>query len=456
MTSETSIYFRSLELENVRCFGKRQRLDLTDKNDKPVQWVLILGDNGVGKTTLLQCLAWMRPVPWLDKKTDKIEGAEPALNNEENEVWNSLMRIGSDVKVDLEAMLCIGMSLCGTSEDEGRVLKTTIEMKGKNGLLQDRTVAGPDAVQFSPSLYSDIAIFAYGATRRPGTLKRDGEELSDPLASLFRESAELYDAEDILLKLDHRAKSGGEKDSEILERVKQILATVLPDVEDQKKIHIRAPQVFVSQKEPSGVQFETAYGTVPLSGLSLGYQTTLTWVVDLAMRLYARYPDSSNPLAKPGIVLIDNIDLHLHPRWQRRMMADITGLFPEVQFVATAHSPLIVQAAENAKLVVLGESDGEVFIDDDHELVNTWRVDQILASDLFGVPTRSQYIEDLRKERNALLDRPDRSESDEARLQLLREELDRLPNAEDEDDRAALKLIREIARDLKESRSRGS
>ena len=454
MTSETSIYFRSLELENVRCFGKRQRLDLTDKNDKPVQWVLILGDNGVGKTTLLQCLAWMRPVPWLDKKTDKIEGAEPALNNEENEVWNSLMRIGSDVKVDLEAMLCIGMSLCGTSEDEGRVLKTTIEMKGKNGLLQDRTVAGPDAVQFSPSLYSDIAIFAYGATRRPGTLKRDGEELSDPLASLFRESAELYDAEDILLKLDHRAKSGGEKDSEILERVKQILATVLPDVEDQKKIHIRAPQVFVSQKEPSGVQFETAYGTVPLSGLSLGYQTTLTWVVDLAMRLYARYPDSSNPLAKPGIVLIDNIDLHLHPRWQRRMMADITGLFPEVQFVATAHSPLIVQAAENAKLVVLGESDGEVFIDDDHELVNTWRVDQILASDLFGVPTRSQYIEDLRKERNALLDRPDRSESDEARLQLLREELDRLPNAEDEDDRAALKLIREIARDLKESRSR--
>ena len=456
MTSDTSIYFRSLELENVRCFGKRQRLDLADKNDKPVQWVLILGDNGVGKTTLLQCLAWMRPVPWLDKETDKIEGAEPALNNEENEVWNSLMRMGSDVKVDLEAMLCIGMSLCGTSEDEGRVLKTTIEMTGKNGLLQDRTVAGPDAVQFSPSLYSDIAIFAYGATRRPGTLKRDGEELSDPLASLFRESAELYDAEDILLKLDHRAKSGGKKDREILERVKQILATVLPDVEDEGKIHIRAPQVFVSQKEPSGVQFETAYGTVPLSGLSLGYQTTLTWIVDLAMRLYARYPDSSNPLAKPGIVLIDNIDLHLHPRWQRRMMADITGLFPEVQFVATAHSPLIVQAAENAKLVVLGESDGEVFIDDDHELVNTWRVDQILASDLFGVPTRSQYIEELRKERNALLDRPDRSESDEARLQLLREELDRLPNAEDEDDRAALKMIREIARDLKESRSRGS
>ena len=105
------------------------------------------------------------------------------------------------------------------------------------------------------------------------------------------------------------------------------------------------------------MRFETPYGMTPLSGLSLGYQTTLTWIVDLALRLYDRYPDSSNPLAEPGIVLIDNIDLHLHPRWQRRMMADITRLFPAVQFIATAHSPLIVQAAENAKLVVLRESD---------------------------------------------------------------------------------------------------
>ena len=456
MISDTPIYFRSLGLENVRCFGKRQRLDLTDKNDKPVRWVLILGDNGVGKTTLLQCLAWMRPVPWLDKETDKIEGAEPALNNEENEVWNSLMRMGLDVKVDLEATLCIGKRLCGTSEDEGRVLKTTIEMTGKNGLLQDRTVVGPDAVQFSPSLYSDLAIFAYGATRRPGTLKRDGEEIADPLVSLFRESTELYDAEDTLLKLDHRAKGGKEEDQDILQRVKQILSIVLPGIEDDKKIQISAPHVFGSRKEPSGVRFDTVYGMVPLSGLSLGYQTTLTWIVDLALRLYERYPNSSDPLAEPGIVLVDNIDLHLHPRWQRRIMADITGLFPAVQFIATAHSPLIVQAAENAKLVVLRELDGEVLIDDDHELVSTWRVDQILASDLFDVPTRSQYTEDLRNERNALLDRPERSESDEKRLQLLREELDRLPNAEDEEDRAALKLIREIARDLKESRSSGS
>lgn len=454
MTADAPIYFRSLELKNVRCFAQRQCLDFTDKDGKPVQWILILGDNGVGKTTLLQCLAWMRPVPHVNKETELIDGIEPALNNEENAVWDSLIRIGDNVEVILQATLSAGQNLGEKSVDKAENIRTYVEMQGSNGLLQEKRAAGPDEIK---SIYFDPAIFAYGASRRPGTLKRDGEELSDPLASLYRESTELYDAEDVLLKLDHSAMSGEEQDAEILQRVKQVLAAVLPGIEGEGKIHIRAPKVFGHRSQQSGVQFETPYGLVPLAGLSLGYQTTLTWIVDLAVRLYHRYPDSSNPLAEPGIVLIDNIDLHLHPRWQRRMMADITERFPAIQFVATAHSPLVVQAAENAKLVVLREQDGQVIINDDHELVNTWRVDQILASDLFGIPTRSKYIEELRKERNALLNMPNLSKSDEARLRSLREELDRLPTAEDvEEDQAAMDLIREIANDLRESGSHGS
>ena len=57
-----SVYFTSLAIENVRCFGDRQELDLTAVDGRPARWTLILGDNGVGKTTLLQCLAWMQPV----------------------------------------------------------------------------------------------------------------------------------------------------------------------------------------------------------------------------------------------------------------------------------------------------------------------------------------------------------------------------------------------------------
>lgn len=456
MTSDSPIYVSSLELQNVRCFGKRQRLKLTDSDGNPVQWILILGDNGVGKTTLLQCLAWMRPVPWADTEAGGIQGTEPALNDEENEVWQSLIRIGDNVDAILAATLSVGRAMCGKSRRHAEELQTHVEMQRKSGKLQAPKNAESDANASSYILKSDLAMFAYGAMRRPGTLVRDGEELSDPLASLFRDSAELYDAEDILLKLDHGATSGTEQDKRILSDVKRLLAEVLPDVADATQIEIRPPRVFGSRRQHEGVTVETPYGNVPVSALSLGYQTTLTWVTDLALRMYDRYPESSNPLAEPGIVLIDNIDLHLHPRWQRRMMTDVARLFPAVQFIATAHSPLIVQAAENAKLAVLRESDGEVVINDDHEDVSTWRVDQILSSDLFGVPTRSQYIEQLRTERNALADLPRRSATQERRLRDLREQLDSLPTVEDAEARDALQLIRKVANDLKERQTSGS
>ncbi len=456
MTNDPPIYFSSLELQNVRCFGERQRLDLTDSDGNPVQWILILGENGVGKTTLLQCLAWMAPVPWLSENTGEIEGIEPLLNGEENEVWQSLIRIGDNVDATLAATLSVGRAMRGESRGDAEELQTHVEMQRKSGELQAPMNAESGANESSYVLKPDLAMFAYGAMRRPGTLVRDGEDLSDPLASLFRDSAELYDAEDILLKLDHGAKSGTEQDESFLHDVKRLLAEVLPDVADATQIEIRPPRVFGSRRQHEGVTVKTPYGNVPVSALSLGYQTTLTWITDLALRMYDRYPESSNPLAEPGIVLIDNIDLHLHPRWQRRMMTDVAGLFPAVQFIATAHSPLVVQAAENAKLVVLRESDGEVVINDDHEDVSTWRVDQILSSDLFGVPTRSQHIEQLRTERNALADLPRRSATQDRRLRDLREQLDSLPTVEDAEARDALQLIRKVANDLKERQTSGS
>jgi len=109
------IYFHSLELENVRCFGERQVLELTDEKGRLAQWTLLLGDNGVGKTTLLQCLVWMRPRPaFSPKEREPGEGEpdtiEPWLNDAENEVLNSLLRVGTEVTLELKATLSIGRS----------------------------------------------------------------------------------------------------------------------------------------------------------------------------------------------------------------------------------------------------------------------------------------------------------------------------------------------------------
>ena len=54
-------YFTQLELENIRAFGTKQILKLADENGNPTQWTVLLGDNGVGKSTLLECFGWMKP-----------------------------------------------------------------------------------------------------------------------------------------------------------------------------------------------------------------------------------------------------------------------------------------------------------------------------------------------------------------------------------------------------------
>lgn len=449
---EPPVYFTSLELENVRCFGERQTLDLTDDEGKLAQWTLLLGDNGVGKTTLLQCLAWMRPVPALKSREDSIPDAiAPALDSEENEVWKSLLRREAKVQLDLEATLSVGQKL-GIRE-KGRIpkIKTNVRMSGRNGVLQERI---PTENLFPEPLNMDLLdlpIFAYGATRRMGSSNLENSELSDPLASLFLGSTELYDAEEILLNLDYlAAKSKKMRNKKRLQRIGQLLAAILPDIQDEKDIDILGPKVLGHPDEPSGVLFKTPYGLVPLLGLSLGYQTMLAWTVDLASRLYERYPDSPNPLAEPAIVLIDEIDLHLHPLWQRHVMEDLICHFPSVQFIATAHSPLIAQEAEEANLTVLQQKDGQVIIKNHPQFVKAGRVDQIVTSELFGVPSaRRRRVESLIANRNALLDKTKRTRSEEDRLNALDKELENLPTAENHEDRAAMDLIRQAAARLK-------
>lgn len=441
------IYFSSLELENVRCFGERQVLELTDEQGRPARWTLLLGENGVGKTTLLECLAWMRPT-----EAGPPDVIEPVLNTEEdNAVFNSLLRAGSEVKVDLKATFTKNQGL-GVAKRDIQRIQTGISMVGRHGQLHDRnltTNSFPGAPQ--DLVFLELPIFAYGAARRKGTTNLDKSALSDPLASLFSTAAELYDAEEILLNLDYLAtRKRGRHSQQRLQQAKEILATILPDVQNTKSINILGPKVPGEPERPSGVQFVMPTGVVPLSGLSLGYQTTLAWVIDLAYRLYERYPNSTNPLAAPAIVLVDEIDLHLHPRWQRQIMSDLTQHFPRTQFIATAHSPLMVQAATDANLAVLHQKDGRVIIENRPRFVESWRVDQILTSELFGLPSaRSRRIERLMEERNALLDKLKRSPKEEERLRVLEDELDGLPTAERHADKEAMDLIRQAATILK-------
>ena len=473
MNASSAVYFSSLEIENVRCFGGRQVLDLTDDDGRPVQWSLLIGENGTGKTTLLECLAWMCPVPDREDPLPNGAAAEgiqpptegaltPTLPRAENVLLETLPRDKQE-KVSLSARLTFGSVgfRLSTEPGVGNDSSTHISFEtnlsfDKAGELQDLKSASSPPIEDLPMKFLDPLIVAYGANRYLGKQNSEAVYAADPSDHRrLSEDSELCDVEELLMALDYAAyadSSGPE--SRALASLKGAISKILPE-EPAVEIVIHPPDVLGSGRR-GGVYAETYTGTVPMSALSLGYRSTAGWVVDLASRLFKRYPESANPLSEPAVVLIDEIDLHLHPLWQLRIIRDLSALFPSTQFVATSHSPLIVQVADNARVTLLRKHEDIVKIEDHSDVPSKLRVDQILTSLLFRVPSsRSQSVQRLFDERLELLDKTDRTEEDENRLAEISQQMDELPVAEDPEDQAAMELIRQFAASLEQGKEDG-
>ncbi len=137
-----------------------------------------------------------------------------------------------------------------------------------------------------------------------------------------------------------------------------------------------------------GLQFDTPDGVLPLAQLSNGYQQTVAWVSDLLYHLTRTFGDYKNPLAARGLLLIDEIDLHLHPAWQRQIHHFLTQGLPNMQVICTTYSPLTAQQAGRDELYAFRRDDkGGVelvpFIGDPSWML----LHQLLMSPMFGLET---------------------------------------------------------------------
>jgi predicted ATP-binding protein involved in virulence len=240
-------------------------------------------------------------------------------------------------------------------------------------------------------------------------------QAEEPHASLF-ENEEITNIEDWLLNLFLSEKLGRTEAANTLNLAKNLLISgILPDVQE---VHLR------SEEKGAGfenfVEFRTDFGWIRLRDLGYGYQTMIAWVLDLVKRMVERYPNLRNPLTQPAIVLVDEIDLHLHPDWQRRIIAHLTKYFPNTQFVVTAHSPLIVQSAEEINLVILKKEGESVHIEQPKiRTFRGWTVEEILT-DLMALEgqTMSQTYLDLMQQFDDALDADDYEKAEAAYKEL--------------------------------------
>jgi energy-coupling factor transporter ATP-binding protein EcfA2 len=452
------LFFTGLVVENVRAFAQRQVLCLTDAHNHPVPWTLILGENGVGKTTLLQALARMRPVPAF-KRSDKALGrgvdagvpdwAEPELSRHEDAEINKLIRLGSKGPTLIEATL----TAAGFKSRSGRKLKIGVTCDSKGDRLTKT-----DFAQAKYELHSEgPLVIGYGAGRRIGHSNIPPVIEGDFTASLFEQGPDLFDSEEILERMHYASLTQKRRRRpspqlraarQRLEALKRAVAALIPDLAADD-IDIRGPRVPGRSMRECGVHVRTPSGPVPFSDLSLGYQTVFAWTVDLAWRMFTAYPSSKQPFSEPAIVLIDEVDLHLHPRWQRLVRSFLMKHFPSVQFIATTHSPVTAQEtlAAGENVVVVRWEDNQAVILNRPIPNNEWRVDQLLTSDLFGFHSaRGPTAEKLMNERIFLIRKKKRTADENRRLEQLDAYVTNLPTSHSPTEQKFEDLMVKVAR----------
>ena len=146
-------------------------------------------------------------------------------------------------------------------------------------------------------------------------------------------------------------------------------------------------------------QFRTPDGDVPLNVLSQGTQSIIQWLAHLLIG-YAEYFDYPPDLEhKLGIVIIDEIDAHLHPSWQRRIIPTLTKHFPNLQIFCSTHSPLMLAGLKAGQVQLLRRDEkGRVIVSRNETDIVGWTADQILRTFLdVSSPTDLPTVEHIER-----------------------------------------------------------
>lgn len=359
-------FIETIELTNIRAI-KRLTLQPAFSDAGSGSWLMLLGENGAGKSTVLQAIAGaligQKGVDSLGLKV------------------SSFLRTG-----------------CARGEVRIQVsgLSTPITLTLKRG--SERITVDPPEPK--------LMILGYGATRLlAGAAPPEDSKAHSKVRNLFDPHAPLSDGRPWL----HEARRPA------FNRYVRSLAALLPR-QDAPTFSRRAGVIYV----------ETPGSRSSLSDLSSGYQAVLALALDIMSVMRLGWDDMSDA---EGVVLIDEVDAHLHPHWKMKIVPLLRQLFPRVQFIATSHEPLTLRSLDAAEVAVLRRSsDGEVFATtgDDADIPSPrfMRIEQLLTSELFGLhSTEDPVVESMFDEYYGLLAKHTRGPEDRKKLARLKVDL---------------------------------
>jgi hypothetical protein len=336
------MYIKRVVLENLRGF-RQLDFDFERPGGHYAGWAVITGDNAAGKTAFLKAIA-LAVVG-----TDTARALQPSLQG-----W--VRRGASEAVIAVEIVAGDAdkfvqgrrpehpfWSELRLSADPGPEVALTVgdKYRGKS--------KGPKHGPWAENPSGWYAV-GYGPFRRLYGASPDAQRLMvgpsrvARFATMFREDATLGECEIWLKDLHVKKLEGREKEARILDGVLKLLN------DDFLRNGLRIEKV-----DSEGLWLRDAANIIlPLADMSEGYRAALALLVDIVRHLVSVYgPDDlvreeqgHQVVPHDGIVLIDEIDSHLHPEWQRQIGFWLKERFPNIQFIVTTHSAIICQAAD--------------------------------------------------------------------------------------------------------------
>ena len=389
-----SVYLCQLKVKDYKSFlgDNGFNFAIQDKNGRfrLPQCTVFLGDNGTGKTNLLKVIANLLPER---VKVEDVDNDAPIADmhvsldindhsgkpkKEKKTMYRPqvIERHNGNYNNEINFVVYRG--------NVNKVSKHTFSMlNSSEGYMQNFKVGVPahigytatsNIVEWDVPELDDVNIFGYGVNRYSDTRRNlKSDRFVD---TLFSNDSPLINLEEWLLQLETAQidKTQKNRAKKRIEKIKSVFrkTALFPDLSDY--------EVVFDDDMNSSVKFKASNGDFHLSELGYGYQCMLSWVFDFIKKMFDKYPDSENPLSEPAVLLVDEIDLHLHPQWQRHVLNDLCKLFPGTQIIVTTHSPLVIQSVGNINLYVLKNVESRtVSTGFDFSTFQGWSIEEILS-----------------------------------------------------------------------------
>lgn len=343
-----------MQLKNFRGFSDFE-LSFLDNNGNVRKQTLFLGQNGTGKSNVLKAIAIIT------------SGSEAILD---------LLHSPDDwVKYGTEEAI-ITATINGNNNEEKTIVLTIPKGAARQDLLRINAASLTEIDSALEHNNRNYFVAGYGASRRYNanaefSSSRDRYNISSRIAcfySLFNADAELNPLLSWAINLDYSSNGSN------VEVIKNTLEYFLEGVTFHS----------IDRKNRT-ILFKEGSSIIKLELLGDDYKNMAAWIGDLLYRLSEVFDDLKNPLIANGILLIDEIDLHLHPKWQRKLLDFISSKLPNMQLIATTHSPLTAQQAGEGELYALVKETDKVAIVPFVGVPKNLLVHQILMSPIFGV-----------------------------------------------------------------------